>query len=135
MLGLISTTPEATTSVYPSGAACAAYVRPILPLAPGRFSTITFCLSTGPSSLAIRRASKSFEPPGAKWAMIVIVRSGHSARAEPLPSDSTVTPAMAAPDNHAHTRFDMTDFPQPILNSLVHRSSTARRVKHFDWCG
>src|SRR5664280_147009 len=75
--------------------------------APGRFSTITVCWSTGPSSLAIRRASKSFDPPGAKWAMMVIVRSGHAACTGPLPTNRTITAATAATDNHSRTCLNM----------------------------
>src|SRR5262249_14723911 len=78
MLGLISTTPEATTSVWPSGTARAAAVSPILPLAPGRFSTTTPWPSTGASSAAISRPSRSLAPPGGKCTMMVIGRSGHA---------------------------------------------------------
>jgi hypothetical protein len=79
-------------------------------LAPGRFSTITLCPSTGLSSVAIKRPSKSFDPPGAKWTMIVIACSGHSARTGVMPIDTTIT---VATDIHFHARFNMV-FP-PIF--------------------
>src|SRR5450759_1972626 len=145
MLGLISTTPEATTSVWPSGVARAAALRPILPLAPGRFSSITVCLSTGPSSLAIRRASKSFDPPGAKWAMMVIVRSGHAARTGPLPTDKTITAATAAIKNRSHTRLNMArsptgsmfsgspEFDSTLSETLRQARSKTRTPSMFTW--
>jgi hypothetical protein len=43
--------------------------------------------------------------------MMVIVRSGHSARTGPLPIDRTITAVTAATDNHSHTRLIMARSP------------------------
>ncbi|MNU02435.1 hypothetical protein D3C72_2461390 [compost metagenome] len=37
---------------------------PMMPLAPGRFSTTTDCFSASPSFCEIRRATTSVPPPG-----------------------------------------------------------------------
>ncbi len=49
---------------YPSGAAFMTFSEPILPVAPGRFSTTTVCFSRSLSSCARIRATTSVEPPG-----------------------------------------------------------------------
>jgi hypothetical protein len=54
----------ASSSVAPSGAACAASSSARLPFEPGRFSTTTGCPSRAVSGCAIRRAMKSDAPPG-----------------------------------------------------------------------
>ena len=65
---------------------------PIIPEAPGRFSTITDCPSRAVISWAIRRAAKSLLPPAAIGTMIRIGRSGQAARA------SDALPAKAISD-------------------------------------
>src|SRR2546422_314677 len=66
-------------SVYPSGACLATYSVAMLPPAPGRFSTMTGCPSTGCRRSAIRRASRSFEPPGGSDTMMRTGRAGQDA--------------------------------------------------------
>src|SRR5688500_17462430 len=49
--------------VYPSGAACAVTSAAMLPLAPARLSTTTFCPTASESGAANWRATKSRPPP------------------------------------------------------------------------
>src|SRR3989441_8567850 len=65
-----------SSTVYPSGACLATYSVAMLPPAPGRFSTMTGCPSTGCRPSAIRRASRSFEPPGGRDTMMRTGRAG-----------------------------------------------------------
>jgi hypothetical protein len=51
---------------------------PVLPLAPGLFSTITVCFRASPSGVAIARAMMSDEPPGVYGTTIRIVLPGHA---------------------------------------------------------
>src|SRR3982750_1968086 len=60
------------TSVYPSGAALAARSEPIVPPAPGRFSTITWVPSAAESFGARMREIVSAVPPGGKVAISLI---------------------------------------------------------------
>src|SRR5262245_61789197 len=53
---------------------------PILPPAPPRFSTITGLPSASPSGTLISRAAMSVPPPAGKHTIMVIWRSGYSAR-------------------------------------------------------
>ena len=53
------------TSVYPSGAALATYSQPMLPLAPGLFSTTTGWFIALARPVATRRANASAYPPAA----------------------------------------------------------------------
>lgn len=57
------------------------------------------------------RASKSFDPPGAKWAMIVMLRSGHAARTGAMPINRIATATTAATDIHSCTRLNIDHFP------------------------
>src|SRR3989304_5633030 len=52
------------SSVWPSGSALLAISAPIMPLAPGRLSTITFLPHMSPRRFATARAMTSVEPPG-----------------------------------------------------------------------
>src|SRR5579883_2934133 len=61
-------------SVVPSGAACATYSAPTAPLAPARFSTMTFCPSRPLSLSARSRATKSVGPPAGKATTMRMVR-------------------------------------------------------------
>jgi hypothetical protein len=54
---------DASTSVCPSAAAVAAAAVPMLPPAPGRFSTTKGTPSSWPARSAIRRITRSPEPP------------------------------------------------------------------------
>jgi len=63
-------------SVYPSGVACAAACAPILPLAPGRFSTNTDWPHTSLNFCATMRPSVSMVPPAANAMMMRTERSG-----------------------------------------------------------
>ena len=49
---------------------------PVLPLAPGLFSTITVVFSASPSGVAIERAMMSDDPPGVYGTTIRIVLVG-----------------------------------------------------------
>jgi hypothetical protein len=62
--------------VYPSGGAFAAMADPMVPDAPGWFSTITVCFMAAPMVSAIRRPMTSTEPPGANGTISLITRSG-----------------------------------------------------------
>src|SRR5882672_10172275 len=63
---------NATSQVWPSGAALATTLAPIAPAAPGLFST-TICQPKVSSNLAwTRRATGSVEPPGGKGTMNLI---------------------------------------------------------------
>src|SRR5260221_5628342 len=74
----LSTWIEAlTSSVWPSGGACATNSLPMLPEAPARFSTTTFCPSRAPSAGASTRATVSTAPPGACGTMIRTARVGY----------------------------------------------------------
>ena len=65
--------PNARSSVYPSGAAAAATLPPILPPAPGRFATIYGCL----------RASESFSPRVVQFSQRQ-AHHGHHTHGHPL---------------------------------------------------
>src|SRR5262249_3969361 len=54
---------------------------PILPPAPPRFSMTTGLPSASPSGVLISRAAMSVPPPAGKHTIMVICRSGYSARA------------------------------------------------------
>ncbi len=60
-------------SVYPSAALCATACEPIVPPAPGRFSTTTFCPNFSPSFCESARARMSVAPPAGKG---TIMRTG-----------------------------------------------------------
>ena len=55
---------DVTSSVNPSGGACATAMAPTEPLPPGRLSTMTVSLRFSPSPLATIRAITSVTPPG-----------------------------------------------------------------------
>jgi hypothetical protein len=60
-----------TSSVWPSGAARLTPVAPIVPVAPGLFSTTNGCPNFSCSLGAIARASVSVDPPGGNGTTIV----------------------------------------------------------------
>jgi hypothetical protein len=62
---------------------------PIVPPAPGRFSTTTFCPSRPVSFSAAMRASVSALPPGANGATIFTGRAGQSS-----PCAGSTAPSM-----------------------------------------
>jgi hypothetical protein len=66
--------------VVPSGAARDTASVPIIPLAPGRFSTTMVTPCARPICSAIRRATKSVLAPGGTGTTILIVRAacGHA---------------------------------------------------------
>ena len=65
MCGLmVSTAVGKTSSVYPSGLACATAAAPTDPPAPPRFSITTGCPSASESFVATGRAALSELPPG-----------------------------------------------------------------------
>src|SRR6267143_2141065 len=65
-------------SVYPSGVALASAASPMVPIAPGRFSTTTGCPSCAVSRSARIRATTSGGEPGALGAISLIGRLGYS---------------------------------------------------------
>ncbi len=65
-----------TSSVWPSGAALATAAVPVVPPAPGRFSTTIDWPSASASGSRNSRAMKSVEAPGGKGATMVIGRLG-----------------------------------------------------------
>jgi hypothetical protein len=67
---------EPMSSVYPSGVPLATARAPIMPLAPGLLSTMTFCFSDARNSSASRRAIVSTPPPAENGTTMVIVRPG-----------------------------------------------------------
>src|SRR5256885_10818308 len=66
----------ATKSWWPSAGALSTRSTPMLPLAPGRLSTMKGCPCSRASSSAARRASRSTAPPGGLVAMTRTGRSG-----------------------------------------------------------
>jgi hypothetical protein len=79
--------------VWPSAGACTTAFAAMLPLPPGRFSTITLCPRIGPMAWARIRAMVSTVPPGLKPTMMWIVRSGKAARAMRGAARSPAPPA------------------------------------------
>jgi hypothetical protein len=61
---MVNTAVGKSSSVYPSGRARETCSAPMLPPAPGRFSTMTDWPRTSPSFAAIGRAERSVVPPG-----------------------------------------------------------------------
>ena len=77
--GLITIVPsKPSSSVWPSASACATCCVPMLPLAPGRFSTITCWPRRAASGSATTRALLSATPPGVKGTMMRTGLVGHS---------------------------------------------------------
>src|SRR5581483_2922438 len=64
------------SSVYPSGAAFATISAPIMPLAPGRLSTMTLRPHASPSDFATARVNRSDEPPATYGITIVTFFAG-----------------------------------------------------------
>ena len=64
MLGLTTKDADTTSSVWPSAAALATASVPVMPFAPGRFSTKNDCPVWTASCCAISRAITSGAPPG-----------------------------------------------------------------------
>src|SRR6266702_2375329 len=69
---------NATSQVWPSGAALATTVAPIAPAAPGLFSTMICQPAVSSSRAWIRRATGSVEPPGGKGTTNLIGPFGQS---------------------------------------------------------
>ena len=62
---MIASAPTShSSSVWPSVGDLATTSVPVLPLAPGLFSTMTLVFSASPSGVAMARAMMSDEPPG-----------------------------------------------------------------------
>jgi len=61
--GLMVNDAATTRTVWPSGAAFATSSVPLRLPAPGRLSTITFCLSVSVMRCAMTRATTSVDPP------------------------------------------------------------------------
>src|SRR5580765_6612243 len=84
----------ARTSVCPSGGALATSAVPIVPPAPGRFSTITLRPIAAPSSEPIARARMSWTPPAAKGTTMRVTPPGACAPA-PAAASERSSPASA----------------------------------------
>ena len=86
-------------SVWPS-LALATKSLPVLPLAPGLFSTTTVCFSASASGWLMARAMMSDEPPGGYGTMMRTVLLGHAcactAQAANKVSAATARRAMGA---------------------------------------
>ncbi len=73
MLGpMVIVATSINSSVWPSGSALATATAPMLPPAPGRFSTTTGCFHISLSFWPSARASTSDVPPGANGTMMRI---------------------------------------------------------------
>src|SRR5262249_48494461 len=77
---------------------------PILPPAPPRFSMTTGLPSASPSGVLISRAAMSVPPPAGKHTIMVICRSGYSARAAEHGAPAAAIKIIAG---SMRRRFDM----------------------------
>src|SRR5690606_9311556 len=100
----VSTEVGATRKVLPSGRALITSETEMLPLPPGRFSTMTEVPSASARGCATTRASRSVPPPGAKPTTKRIGFDGHSAA---WPAAGRAAPASVATAQRVRSRRGM----------------------------
>src|SRR5205823_7632669 len=85
---------------YPSAAPASNFAMPVLPVAPGEFTTGKETLRSSSMSLAAFRASWSAPPPGPQGTMNSIGRDGYFSCAEANHESETSSSAVAARKVH-----------------------------------
>ena len=88
---------EVSSSVPPSGSACATAMAPMAPPAPGRLSTKTGVLRETESFCPSARANRSLLPPGENGTTILMIlgmRTSWASAEAPMPSVAAASKAI-----------------------------------------